>query len=219
MKDCIFKEIISPILPIVESEANIFKPKDNEYTLSFYPFTINLLFCIIEGIKSISQLVTFIKTSSKAKELQLVKASKSMYNEAFYRYPHIPSPYECITFYYGIYSSSYRGKEKRQEHDGASVDVEEIKGKGKVSSTWARLIQKIFEIGPLVCSQCGKEIKLIAFITDLKKTQKILQHIGEETQRAPPLSPTTISAHEQESWYGNYIPSYDVYFHDEEYVY
>jgi hypothetical protein len=111
---------------------------------------------------------------------------------------HIPSPYECITFYYGIYSSSYRGKEVRQERDGASVDVEEVKGKGKVSSTWARLIQKIFEIGPLLCPKCGKEMKLVAFITNFDETKKILKHIGEETQRAPPLSPTTISANEPE---------------------
>jgi hypothetical protein len=86
MKDCIFKEILSPLLPIIENEANALKPKDDKYSLSFQPFIINLLFCIIEGIKSISQLVTSSKTSPKAKELQLVKASKSMYNEAFRRY-------------------------------------------------------------------------------------------------------------------------------------
>ena len=32
---------------------------------------------------------------------------------------HLPSPYETITFYYGIYSSSYRGKE-RKEKEGAA---------------------------------------------------------------------------------------------------
>ena len=79
--------------------------------------------------------------------------------------------------------------------------------------------QKIFEIGPLVCPKCGKEMKLVAFITDFKETQKILKHIGEETQRAPPLSPTIISANEPDTWYGDYIPSEDVYFHSGEYVY
>ncbi|MGA1870857.1 MAG: hypothetical protein ACMUJM_20160, partial [bacterium] len=110
---------------------------------------------------------------------------------------------------------------EKRENTGAIVKVivEEKKGKSKASSTWARLIQKIFEIGPLVCPKCGKEMKLVAFITDFKKTQKILKHIGEETQRAPLLSPVTVSAHEQDSWYGDYIPPDDVYFHDEEYVY
>ena len=132
---------------------------------------------------------------------------------------HIPSPYECITLYYGVYSSSYRGKEKRENTGDANVTVEEKKGKGKASSTWARLIQKIFEIGALICPKCGKEMELIAFITDFKETKKILKHIGEETQRAPPLSPVTVSAHEQDSWYGDYIPPDDVYFHDDEYIY
>jgi hypothetical protein len=87
MKECIFKEIIQPILPAIEEEAHKIKADSDMYTLSFFPFTINLLFSIIEGIKSISQLVTFIKTSQKAKELKLVHASKSMYSEAFDRYP------------------------------------------------------------------------------------------------------------------------------------
>jgi hypothetical protein len=28
---------------------------------------------------------------------------------------HLRSPYETITFYYGIYSSSYRGKERKEK--------------------------------------------------------------------------------------------------------
>ena len=28
---------------------------------------------------------------------------------------HLPSPYETITYYYGIYSSSYRGKERKEK--------------------------------------------------------------------------------------------------------
>ena len=131
---------------------------------------------------------------------------------------HIPSPYECITLYYGVYSSSHRGKEMRENIGDAKIIVEEKKGKGKASSTWARLVQKIFEIGPLLCTKCGKEMKLIAFITDFKETKKILKHIGEETQRAPPLAPKTVSVDET-NWYGDYIPPDDVYFHDEEYVY
>ncbi|MGA1826462.1 MAG: transposase [bacterium] len=58
---------------------------------------------------------------------------------------HMPSPYEYITLYFGVYSSSYRGKEKRENTGYAKAIVEEKKGKGKASSTWARLIQKIFE--------------------------------------------------------------------------
>jgi len=56
-------------LPAIAQQAHIIKAEGDKYTLSFSAFTINLLFCIIEGIESVSQLVTFIKTFSQAKEL------------------------------------------------------------------------------------------------------------------------------------------------------
>ena len=37
---------------------------------------------------------------------------------------HLPSPYETITYFYGIYSSSYRGKERKEK-------VERPNGEGK----------------------------------------------------------------------------------------
>ena len=62
---------------------------------------------------------------------------------------HIPSPYETITFYYGIYSSSYRGKERKEKERAACnespMEMKKIKGKAKASANWARLIHKIFE--------------------------------------------------------------------------
>ncbi|MGA1826245.1 MAG: hypothetical protein ACMUIP_16435 [bacterium] len=62
-------------------------------------------------------------------------------------------------------------------------------------------------------------MKLVAFITDFRETKKILKHIGEETQRPPPLSPVIVSVNESDNWYSDYVPSDDVYCCDEEYVY
>ena len=31
-------------------------------------------------------------------------------------------------------------------------------------STWARMIQRVYEIDPLCCSQCGGQMKIISFI-------------------------------------------------------
>jgi len=82
----VFDEIVVPIMPLIDEEAQK-RPHDAAtYTLSFRPFTLNLLFALIKGIKSISLLVTETKTSTEAKTLDLVIASKSMYAEAFYRY-------------------------------------------------------------------------------------------------------------------------------------
>ncbi len=130
---------------------------------------------------------------------------------------HIPSPYETITFYYGIYSSSYRGKE-RKEKRGENPEMETIKGKAKASANWARLIHKIFEVDPLLCPNCGKEMKIIAFITNHQEIKKILNHIGEETQRAPPLLPSIPNYEAQDSYDWGDFPPDEAYFVDEEWV-
>ncbi len=82
----VFEEILEPVLPLVKEEANELAEDAETYTLSFYFFTLNLLYGIIKQIKSISLLVTDIRHSPDAKELGLVAVSQSMYSEAFCRY-------------------------------------------------------------------------------------------------------------------------------------
>lgn len=105
---------------------------------------------------------------------------------------HIPSSYESLVYYYGIYSSSHRGKEKRDGHADQKLEVEEVRGRkgiteGKVTSSWARLIRKIFKVDPLQCERCGGTMKIVAFITNAHEVKKILKHINEETIRPPPI--------------------------------
>jgi hypothetical protein len=83
---CVFDEIVAPVMPLIVEEAQNLPHDTGTYTLSFQPFTLNLFFALIKGIKSMSLLVTSIKTSPDAQALELVRASKSMYSEAFYRY-------------------------------------------------------------------------------------------------------------------------------------
>lgn len=82
----VIDEILAPVMPLIVEEAHKLSHDASKYTLSFKPFTLNLLFALIKGTKSISLLVTEIKTSTEAQALGLVNASKSMYSEAFYRY-------------------------------------------------------------------------------------------------------------------------------------
>jgi hypothetical protein len=49
---------------------------------------------------------------------------------------------------------------------------------------WARLLARIDEVFPLVCSHCGGVMRIIAFITDGPTVRDILVHLGEPT--APP---------------------------------
>ncbi len=82
----VFDTILAPVIPLLKEEAQQIKDDAITYKLSFYFFTLNLLYGAIKTVKSIGLLITTIKTSPEAQELGLVQASKSMYSEAFTRY-------------------------------------------------------------------------------------------------------------------------------------
>ena len=77
---------MAPVTKLIEEGANSLPGDSGKFTLSFAAFTTNILFGIINQIQSVGLLVTEIKSSEDAKELELVHASKSMYSEAFARY-------------------------------------------------------------------------------------------------------------------------------------
>jgi hypothetical protein len=61
----------------------------------------------------------------------------------------------------------------------------------RCSPTWARLIAKVHQADPLVCTRCGQRMSLIAFVTDQMAIGKILDHLGLGTpQAAKPPPPT-----------------------------
>jgi len=43
---------------------------------------------------------------------------------------------------------------------------------------WARLIQKIYEVDPLLCPRCFSEMRIISVIEDPDVMEKILKHLG-----------------------------------------
>ncbi len=47
---------------------------------------------------------------------------------------------------------------------------------------------ELFESLPLVCPNCGADMRIIAFITEAVPVEQILTHIGEPP-RPPPISP------------------------------
>jgi hypothetical protein len=48
----------------------------------------------------------------------------------------------------------------------------------KPNRTWARLIQKIYEVDPLACPKCQGHMRILAFIEDEEAIEKILKHLG-----------------------------------------
>jgi hypothetical protein len=64
-----------------------------------------------------------------------------------------------------------------------------------VRRRWAILIQRIYQVDPLRCPQCGGAMKIIALIEARQEEvlRKILQHCGlwhDPPARAPPKPPT-----------------------------
>jgi len=47
----------------------------------------------------------------------------------------------------------------------------------KVSLGWAKLIARIYEVNPLLCP-CGKEMKIVAFVTHSAEIRRILSGVG-----------------------------------------
>ncbi len=55
----------------------------------------------------------------------------------------------------------------------------------KSKASWARLIAKVYEVNPMICSKCGSKMRIIAIITSEYEVKKILRHFVK-TGTSPP---------------------------------
>ena len=125
---------------------------------------------------------------------------------------HIPNKGEQMVRYYGFYSNKSRGIRKKANHIGTtenqspdSVDtattiVESDLARKKFRKNWARLIQKIYFVDPLLCPKCGGGMRIISFIEDDATIQKILMHLDlwlPQTHDPPQVEPDCNTVHIQ----------------------
>ena len=93
---------------------------------------------------------------------------------------HVPDQGEHLVRYYGWYSNRSRGVRKQLAKKSANPEV--IVNEAPVDpafsraarAAWARLIQKVYEIDPLLCPHCGAEMRLMALIEDSLVIENIL---------------------------------------------
>jgi transposase len=45
------------------------------------------------------------------------------------------------------------------------------------SKGWAEMIRKVYEVDPMVCPKCGGLMKVVAFITDYRAVDRIIDHL------------------------------------------
>jgi len=126
---------------------------------------------------------------------------------------HIPPKHKQYIRRYGLYASRTRGiwdrsphvmrlapegwKQKRNETSTSEISNTEIPenviDEKKKRSTWARLIKKVYGTDPLVCPECGSEMKIIAIIMDTEETTRILEHLVKIGRPPPNFDPAFLN--------------------------
>jgi hypothetical protein len=90
---------------------------------------------------------------------------------------HVPNKGEQMVRYYGHHSNASRGPRQKKNLDDLIPSILEP-GDLKPNRTWARLIQKIYEVDPLTCPMCQGQMRILAFIEDEEVIEKMLKHLG-----------------------------------------
>ena len=115
---------------------------------------------------------------------------------------HIPNRGEQMVRYYGYYSNVSRGKRKETGKDDAIPCILEPEGNVKaLRKSWARLIQKIYQVDPLVCPKCQGVMQIISFIEDQQVIRDILTHLELWLfrSRPPPKMRTAVTLSESKT--------------------
>jgi hypothetical protein len=91
--------------------------------------------------------------------------------------------------FFSDYSNVTRGKHKNTDAGDVIRCVLEPELTDKeFRRNWAQLIQKIYEVDPLVCPKCTGPMRVIAFIEQADVIRKILEHLGLWGARRKPVS-------------------------------
>ena len=72
-----------------------------------------------------------------------------------------------------------------EKNEDVTYDVTQGGHPENKGSVWAKLIAKVYEIDPLICSQCGGEMKVVAVIMDSVEVKKILRHLVKNGKSPP----------------------------------
>ncbi len=92
---------------------------------------------------------------------------------------HIPNKGEQFVRYYGFYSNKARGQRKKADADDKIPSiVDSGVSKKAFRKSWARLIQKVYNVDPLKCTYCNGKMRIISFVEDEENIKKILKHLN-----------------------------------------
>lgn len=124
---------------------------------------------------------------------------------------HIPNRGEQMVRYYGYYSNKSRGiRKKAGKDDILPALIEPVLTSRAFRKNWARLIQKIYQVDPLLCPKCQGTMKIISFIEEPDVIRKILVHLDlwDVRNHDPPVK-THEQVHELTYDYSYAQPSFE----------
>lgn len=74
------------------------------------------------------------------------------------------------------------------EIERPATDPSDSSQRTAARSRWARLLARIYEVFPLLCPDCGAQMRILAFLTEPEPVDAILCHLGLPAT-PPPLAP------------------------------
>ena len=118
---------------------------------------------------------------------------------------HIPDKLQLVR-YYGWYSNKMRGQRAKQvdeevqtEGDAVEViDVSALEPRRIPSKKWRELIKKVWEVDPLRCPKCSREMRIVSLIDEEDVIERILRHLGlwqEKTHIVVARRPVVVRRH------------------------
>jgi ribosomal protein S27E len=108
----------------------------------------------------------------------------------------VPKPCAHLTRYHGVFAPASPDRARvvpktRAAAAGKAVASSEPSATDRQRSlTWAQRLKRVFAIDIEVCRRCGGKLKVIASIEDPPVIERILGHLGGNTESADPANPS-----------------------------
>ena len=90
---------------------------------------------------------------------------------------HIPDKGQVTVRYFSLYANAHRGKVRKASLGPFPLGIVGEELRPVPSRGWAEMIRKVYEVDPMVCPQCGGQMRIIAFLTDSAVVDRIIEHL------------------------------------------